>query len=212
MTFVIPARAGSQRLPLKNFSMLGGFPLFAWSVSFALRAMPASKVLLSTDFRPLLDFEHGIENLHIVPRSKIVSSSEASTEDWLLSLKADGHIASHSIALLQPTSPFRANQTFTQLLRKHRLKPSVPHYSGIDGRPNGNLYLFSLDNVSGGRKIVRDEAECLEPIFDWENVDIDDASDWREAEAFLAYPSIQELRDELVSSEFGRSLEGFALR
>ena len=177
--------------------------MFAWSISFAQRVMPECKIILSTDFEPLIDCQHEVSNLQIVGRSKSVSSSQASTEDWLLSLIGEGFLANNTVALLQPTSPFRAKQTFVELLRKYRGQPEVTHYSGHDGKPNGNLYLFDTNQVGRGVPIVSTDSVWLNPSFEWENIDIDDASDWSNAEGFLDYPDVQSMQSYLRNSMVG---------
>ena len=46
---VIPARGGSKRLPGKNTRLLGGAPLLAHSIKFALKAPQVDRVVVSTD-------------------------------------------------------------------------------------------------------------------------------------------------------------------
>lgn len=46
---IIPARAGSKRLPGKNMAVLGGKPLLAWAIDTALRAGIFEEVVVSSD-------------------------------------------------------------------------------------------------------------------------------------------------------------------
>ena len=46
---VIPARAGSKRLPGKNVKMLGEHPLIAWTIRAALQSSGVSDVVVTTD-------------------------------------------------------------------------------------------------------------------------------------------------------------------
>jgi CMP-N-acetylneuraminic acid synthetase len=46
---VVPARAGSKRVPGKNLRPLGGRPLLAWSVEDGLRSPAIDRVIVSTD-------------------------------------------------------------------------------------------------------------------------------------------------------------------
>lgn len=209
--FVVPARAGSRRLPLKNFRLLQGIPLFAWSIWFAKAALPGSRILLSTDYEPLLKLRHQISNLEVVSRSPAVSTSEASTEDWLRNLLEEHNPNEKIIALLQPTSPFRFTGTFDTLLQLQREAPLTTHYSGTGLTPNGNLYLFTADTVLGGGFLTQGDAEAVPPTYDWENVDIDDGQDWHAAEEWLTNEVIQKIVEKMSKSEVGRKFEGLTL-
>jgi CMP-N-acetylneuraminic acid synthetase len=46
---VVPARAGSKRVPGKNLRPLGGRPLLAWSIEDGLRSPAVDRVIVSTD-------------------------------------------------------------------------------------------------------------------------------------------------------------------
>ena len=46
---VIPARAGSKRLPNKNFKTFLNAPLYEWSVNFAKKLDWIETIVLSTD-------------------------------------------------------------------------------------------------------------------------------------------------------------------
>jgi len=46
---LIPARAGSKRVKLKNISPLNGHPLIAYTISAALESSEFSDVVVSTD-------------------------------------------------------------------------------------------------------------------------------------------------------------------
>ena len=46
---VIPARAGSKRIPRKNIKSFGGLPMIAWSIQAALRSQCFDRIIVSTD-------------------------------------------------------------------------------------------------------------------------------------------------------------------
>ena len=212
VTFAIPARAGSRRLPLKNFKKLGGYPLVAWSAWFAATIMPSSRIILSTDFSPLLQFDHRVPNLEIVGRSEHVSSSEASTEDWLRALIAEQNVESEVVALLQPTSPFREAATFRRLLESFDQVRTVNSvFSGRRGLPNGNLYLARRSSLFSGQSLSSAEkvTNWVEPTYSWEDIDIDEVSDWDKAEKALQQPVIREMVTELSESIVGQSFVNF---
>lgn len=108
---VIPARAGSRRIPRKNILPLGGKPLVVWSIEAALRSGIPSEVCLSTDDKEIAEI--GKDAGASVPflRPAHLSNDDASSVDvvahamqfYRKKMKRDFA----TVALLQPTSPFR---------------------------------------------------------------------------------------------------------
>jgi len=109
---IIPARAGSKRLPGKNLKPLGGVPLIAWSIRVALAAGCFSRVIVSTDDRTIeaVAKQFGAE----VPwlRPPALATDKAAMIDVVLEilekLERDQTSLPDRIMLLQPTSPFRS--------------------------------------------------------------------------------------------------------
>ena len=109
---VIPARAGSVRLPGKNKKAFNGKPLIAWTVELALKLIQFDKIIVSSDDPDILEYclnyygNH--ENLEVMRRPKELA--QPNTPIW----KVIEHIGSmgtinpnNIIVLLQPTSPLR---------------------------------------------------------------------------------------------------------
>lgn len=46
---IIPARAGSKRIPGKNYKMFCGKPMISWAISYALESKLFDRVIVSTD-------------------------------------------------------------------------------------------------------------------------------------------------------------------
>lgn len=109
---IIPARAGSKRLPGKNLKLLGGKPLVAWSIEPALQSQCFSRVLVSTEDSYIAETakKYGAE----VPwlRPKHLATDEATAEqvvlDVLNCLHKENPKTPDAVMLLQPTSPFRS--------------------------------------------------------------------------------------------------------
>jgi len=108
---IIPARSGSKGLPDKNVRLLAGKPLLAYSVEAALRSGVFAAVMVSTDSEAYAEIarEAGAE----VPflRSKEHSLDTSSSWDAVrevLSIYVSRGIEFDTVALLQPTSPFRS--------------------------------------------------------------------------------------------------------
>lgn len=126
---LIPARAGSKRLPGKNIRMLGGKPLIAWTIDAAKGIPEICDILVSTDSSEIAEIckESGV----LVPwlRPAELATDTASSVDvalhalnWYEAEKG----AVDGILLLQPTSPFRTQEAIRKaimLFMKHDRKP-----------------------------------------------------------------------------------------
>jgi CMP-N,N'-diacetyllegionaminic acid synthase len=141
---LIPARAGSKRLPGKNIRMLGGKPLIVWTIDVAKGIPEICDIFVSTDSSEIAEIckKSGV----LVPwlRPADLATDTASSVDvalhalnWYESdkTKVDG------ILLLQPTSPFRTKATVQrgiELFSKHGHQP-VLGVSPTHGHPMWTL-------------------------------------------------------------------------
>lgn len=102
---LIPARAGSERLPGKNTIDLGGKPLIAWTIKAAQESAMFDRLVVSTD-------DHGTAAVaatygcDVIERPKELSQADSASIPVLL--HAQSQIHCDRICLLQPTSPFRS--------------------------------------------------------------------------------------------------------
>lgn len=111
---LIPARAGSKRVPGKNIRRLAGHPLIAYTISAAIQSQVFDAVLVSTDSPEVAAIAryYGAE----VPflRSPEYAADLSPDIEWLdevlRRLKAAGRTYD-CFSLLRPTSPFRQPET-----------------------------------------------------------------------------------------------------
>jgi CMP-N,N'-diacetyllegionaminic acid synthase len=117
---LIPARAGSVRVPHKNIRPLAGHPLIAYSIAAAKASGVFDAVIVSTDSEDYAAIarHYGAE----VPflRDAEMASSTAADADWVLNVlgalsKAGRDFDAYSI--LRPTSPFRKAETIRRAWR-----------------------------------------------------------------------------------------------
>ena len=107
---VIPARAGSKRLPGKNTRSLFGKPLIAWTIDFARTVPWFSEVHVSTDGADIAAVaeRHGVAVPRLRPAE--LASDESGSVDVIVELLSWYRGAGQSfdaVALLQPTTPVR---------------------------------------------------------------------------------------------------------
>ena len=124
----ITARGGSKRLPEKNIRPLGGKPLMMWSIDVARDIVDVCDILVSTD-------DSGIAKIArdggaLVPwlrPAELATDTATSVDvclhaiDWYEAEKeeADG------LMLLQPTSPFRSQETVLRGIELFRKNQSI---------------------------------------------------------------------------------------
>jgi N-acylneuraminate cytidylyltransferase len=115
---IIPARGGSQSVPLKNLKEVGGKPLIVWTIEAARATPEIDRILVSTDHAGTASIaqQYGAEVLH---RPTELASRAALVADMLRyhisELRAQGEMA-HYLVLLQPTSPFRLPRHISECL------------------------------------------------------------------------------------------------
>lgn len=106
---VIPARAGSKRLPGKNVMPLNGKPLVRWTMEAALQSRVIDAVVVSSDDDRVLD-EASALGIRGIERPAVLASDTATTFDVLvhvLDTLAAEQVFPKRLMLLQPTSPLR---------------------------------------------------------------------------------------------------------
>ena len=114
---IIPARAGSVRVPGKNVRPLGGHPLIAYTIAAARESGVFDAVVVSTDSSEIADvaLRYGAE----VPALRPQELATATSPDIDLVvhvldvLERDGRTF-ELFSLLRPTSPFRRSATIVR--------------------------------------------------------------------------------------------------
>jgi CMP-N,N'-diacetyllegionaminic acid synthase len=121
--YLIPARGGSKGLPGKNIKRLGDKPLIVHSIDFAMRnKKDEDELCISTDDIKVIEIakSKGIEIPFVRPDK--LASDNATSYDVIL------HALEHyekegktfdAVLLLQPTSPFRNQEDFDNLISSY---------------------------------------------------------------------------------------------
>lgn len=107
---VIPARAGSKRLPGKNLRPLLGVPLVVHAIRSALAAPSIGRVIVTTDSEEIATVARDA-GAEVVMRPPELATDAASTEQALLhvveTIERAGEAVPEFVATLEPTSPLR---------------------------------------------------------------------------------------------------------
>jgi CMP-N-acetylneuraminic acid synthetase len=103
-TAIIPARSGSKGLPQKNIYLLGGKPLYLYSLESAQSAK-ATKICLSTNIESIVNSSLP-PNCIIDRRSEALAGDDTTMAQVLVDL-CTRKVVEGTLVLLQPTSPLR---------------------------------------------------------------------------------------------------------
>lgn len=138
---IIPARAGSKRLPNKNFLDLAGKPLIVWTIEAAIQSGCFDTVLVSTDSKELQEIaiKYGAEVPFLRPPE--LAGDTASSMDVIKHalqwLENAGCGQPEFTTLLQPTSPLRTAEDMVaafELLHKKNAN-SIVSVSEVEHNP-----------------------------------------------------------------------------
>jgi N-acylneuraminate cytidylyltransferase len=106
---LVPARAGSQRVPGKNVAPLAGHPLIAYAIAGARESGLFDAIVVSTDSEEIAAIArtYGADVPGLRPAELATSTSP--DIEWVRHVLAGTHYELFSI--LRPTSPFRRGAT-----------------------------------------------------------------------------------------------------
>ena len=157
---LIPARKGSKGLPGKNTKLLGDKPLIGYSIDFALNNLKIDDELcISTNDEAVIEIakSKGIAIPFIRPEE--LASDSASSHDVII------HAINHyeklnqtfdAVLLLQPTSPFRIQDDFTNLIKEYsvdtdmvvsvKLAKENPYFTLFEENSEGFLIKSKIGN------------------------------------------------------------------
>jgi CMP-N,N'-diacetyllegionaminic acid synthase len=111
---LVPARAGSQRVPGKNLAPLAGHPLIAYAIAGAQESGVFDEVVVSTDSEEIAEVaeRYGARVPGLRPAG--IATATSADIEWVLYVM-DGR-SEELFSILRPTSPFRTGGTIRRAL------------------------------------------------------------------------------------------------
>lgn len=105
---IIPARAGSKRVPGKNLRELGGVPLVTRAIETALAAQRIDRLVVSSDDPKTLQIAGAYDRVTGLRRPLSLASDESLAIDYVKHAlgEVEGRVGYGAIVIVQPTSPF----------------------------------------------------------------------------------------------------------
>jgi len=152
---LIPARGGSKGIPKKNIKILGGKPLLAHSIEFAINISEIDRVIVSTDSQEIAEIalKYGAEVPFLRPAELANDSAPMyQTVKHSIDFLREQGINYEYLALLQPTSPFRRRSDFIVAMNQILNDRDIDSVVSLDRLPN-HLSPDFLMSIEGG--IVR---------------------------------------------------------
>ena len=132
---LIPARAGSKRVPDKNIRPLAGHPVIAYTIAAALESKIFSDVIVSTDSEHYAEISrhYGAEVPFLRPAE--LAGDVSPDIEWLAytlkKLAEDGRTYD-CFSILRPTSPFRLPQTIQRAWQKFQAEEGVDSLRAVE--------------------------------------------------------------------------------
>ncbi|SRR5713101_2814205 len=131
MVALIPARAGSQRIPRKNVRLLAGHPLISYAIHVAQQSYVFSAIWVVTDDPETeqIALEAGAR---VALRSLATATDDAPDILWLREWMQAHDKETPTFAILRPTAPFRTaamiRRAYDQFVRQevHSLRAVEP--------------------------------------------------------------------------------------
>lgn len=105
---IVPARAGSKRIPGKNLRQLGGMTLVARAIELGLRCPSLTDLCVSTDDARILELAAAYHRVLPIDRPAELSADESPAIDYVrhaLAALETGRERYDAVVILQPSSP-----------------------------------------------------------------------------------------------------------
>jgi len=132
---LVPARAGSKRVPGKNVRRLGAHPVLAYTIAAALDSGVFDDVIVSTDSEEYAAIARHYGATVPFLRPPAIAGDASPDIDWveftLARLRNDGR-AFDCFSLLRPTSPFRQSTTIRRAWSAFLAEPDVDSLRAVE--------------------------------------------------------------------------------
>ncbi len=107
---IVPARAGSKRVPGKNIRLLGGVPLVARALQACVGARRLSRIVVSSDDDRVLEIARGFNEVEPLRRPAALATDTALAIEYvrhaLEFFRTEKHEIFDAVVIVQPSSPF----------------------------------------------------------------------------------------------------------
>ena len=127
ITFIVPARGGSQRLKNKNIKNLNGKPLVFYTIESLLNHSLIGRVLFTSDsdiYCDLVEKEYGKQvTIELRPSETATNTTKVVDEVERLLLNRSEYFESEWFGMALPTAPLRDHKTVGEALKFFQQNP-----------------------------------------------------------------------------------------
>ena len=143
---IIPARAGSKRIPNKNLQLIGNKPLVQFTIEAAISSIGRSNILVSSNDAGVHKVARKLGLKKPFNRPSKLSTAKATTQSVVFHAlqwykKHKGFFPDNFI-LLQPTSPLRTADDIKRAVRQFIISKKKTLVSGCSPTQNPNDFLI----------------------------------------------------------------------
>lgn len=157
---IIPARAGSKRVPGKNLRPLNGKELVARSIEAALGAPSLSKVVVSSDSEEVLAVARRYPEVVALRRPDAFSTDTSPAIEYvrhaLETLEGQGDGRYDAVAIVQPSSPFTLASDIEETVATLKKSPEA----------SSAVTVMEVEHALHPVKFKRLEGDQLLPLLD----------------------------------------------
>ncbi len=164
---LIPARAGSKRIPGKNFKLLAGKPLIEYSINAAIESKIFFRIIINSDAE---EAEQTAEDFGIefFARQPQMATDLSPDIEWIKDSLETINYDCDFFVILRPTSPFRTAETIKRALlqfKNNYCYTSLKSMEPIGERPEKMWY---MSGENGGHAIPYFPQADTQDIYTYE--------------------------------------------
>ena len=108
---IIPARAGSKRVPNKNIKLLNKKPLVAHYIEYSLKFFSKNRIWINSDSQEILNIGKSY-GINCYKRKEDLAKDDSKTIDVLKDQLKNIYVDFKYVVILQPTTPLRPDDIF----------------------------------------------------------------------------------------------------
>ena len=158
----VPARSGSERVPVKNVRLLAGHPLLAYAIETARQSAVFEQVVVSTDSEEIAEVArwYGAEVPFLRPAEYATSTSP--DVEWLASTLERLEERYDLFAIVRATNPFRGPDAVGRGLEQLLATPEADSLRAVE----------LVKQHPGKMWLLAEDGRTMSPLLDQSHLDV----------------------------------------
>lgn len=154
---IIPARAGSKRVPGKNKKKLAGKELVRYAIEATLESQLSNMIVVSTDDEDISRIASGYSTIKCLKRPEEISGDRATAITYVQHALKEIREEFDFVAIVQPTSPFTLGSDIDNTIKLL-----------LDSDADSSVSVMKLDHAIHPLKLKVKEGDELLPFLEEE--------------------------------------------